>query len=41
MAMKKSNKGSKQLTRAKKLEATKPLTTSLYQACCNGKHISN
>jgi hypothetical protein len=40
MPTKKLNKRAKQLKKGKKLEATKPLTTSLHGAINNGKHLS-
>lgn len=42
MAIKQSRKNSKHLSRAKKLETNKSLTTpKLYQMCCSGQHIKN
>jgi len=41
MPTKKLNKRPKQLKKGKKLESTKPLTTSLHSATNNGAHISN
>jgi len=39
MPTKKLNKRAKHLKKGKKLEATKPLTTSLYKSLTNGVHI--
>ncbi|HUJ33390.1 MAG TPA: hypothetical protein VLY23_19060 [Candidatus Acidoferrum sp.] len=39
MKTKKANRRVKNLKSGKKLQSTKPLTTSLLASCCTGQHI--